>query len=894
MSGAQGSTRIRYADFLTERIHEGLNFNRNHRFFLIYGKNTSDEFLTKSMLRASLRETLWATLQANAFELVVFYNVKEKLFFLDERSYRNSKEIGALHSQASGRRRPTSSKMQPGPLGKRSVLRPQPPAEPQRPLPPERRPSAMADPAAMTNMDDLVRNREFRTALVVEDAENFFYRFEHEIKDQLATTLKGWNDMKTDNSNVVMFITSREPYDRESSETMLRIVEEFPELANLIKVATGEQRISSEGYILHVPAPYDDEVDRLISEFRLKSGVAVNWPEKNPLVRWLAAEQHSLKGLIGRFNESGKDNPISIETARRRKWISGDSDARPAHERLNELIGMQELKKQVERKTYALRAQLKQLARDPNASTEPMNLHIVLTGNPGTGKTTAARLIGEIYRDLGLMRRGHTIEARRENLVAEHVGGSAPKTNALINSALDGVLFIDEAYQLRQKSEDVFGDEAITTLLARMENDRHRLAVIVAGYEKEMVTFINSNPGLTSRFSRDNFIHIEDYSPQELFQICELMISRRGFTMNEEMRATIQNLMQGMYDSRQSERFTDPETGRSNYGNAREVRNLIAAISTRQAYRLRGEHSSKLSVEDIPEDFMSFANLAEDMAKSLDELLDELDTLVGMQAVKEVVAGLIDDYRVSLVWSDQSTEAATRHMIFTGNPGTGKTTVAKLVGKMLKSLGILKSGHLVPVTRGDLVAEYEGQTAPKTREVINRALNGILLIDEAYDLAHDDRDSFGKEAIAELVTSLENYRDRLIVILAGYTKEMQALVNTNPGIRSRIGHTIEFPDYDGDEMLEIFLRMAARARFEVTEDVRDELHRQFRLMYERRDRNFGNARDVRVMFFDKMTSKFNGRVAQAIRNKQDPKSVPRAFLLSDVPGASAKQSYSFK
>jgi SpoVK/Ycf46/Vps4 family AAA+-type ATPase len=192
---------------------------------------------------------------------------------------------------------------------------------------------------------------------------------------------------------------------------------------------------------------------------------------------------------------------------------------------------------------------------------------------------------------------------------------------------------------------------------------------------------------------------------------------------------------------------------------------------------------------------------------------------------------------------------ATRHMLFTGNPGTGKTTVARLVGRIFKALGLLKKGHFVEVTRDGLVGRYVGETAQKTKQVVESALDGVLFIDEAYALTRSDsQNDFGREAIDTLVPMMENHRDRLVVIVAGYSQEMQHFLDANSGIASRIQYPIEFPDYSGEDMHHIFLSLCQKNQYTCEQDALKHLHNYFSELYINRGRNFGNGRDVRNVY----------------------------------------------
>lgn len=242
-----------------------------------------------------------------------------------------------------------------------------------------------------------------------------------------------------------------------------------------------------------------------------------------------------------------------------------------------------------------------------------------------------------------------------------------------------------------------------------------------------------------------------------------------------------------------------------------------------------------------------FQGLEAHQRERLQQLQQELDSLVGLQSVKRVIRevqafALIQKYRQTL---QLTCEPMVLHTIFIGNPGTGKTTVARLFSQMLREMGILQKGHTVEVERADLVAEYIGQTAQKTREVIKQAQGGLLFVDEAYSLARGGERDFGKEAIDTLVKAMEDQRDRFAVILAGYPEPMNRFLEANPGLRSRFPITIEFPDYTDIELYKIALGMLEKREYSLTARAQQELIRQIRRLRQGDPATFGNARAVR-------------------------------------------------
>ena len=235
--------------------------------------------------------------------------------------------------------------------------------------------------------------------------------------------------------------------------------------------------------------------------------------------------------------------------------------------------------------------------------------------------------------------------------------------------------------------------------------------------------------------------------------------------------------------------------------------------------------------------------------KSMDEIFAELNELVGLEKIKKVLKDLVNLIELkNKAGSDLKIKDVNMHMIFLGNPGTGKTTVARIIAGMLYNLKYIKQNKLIEVSSKDLVAEYVGQTAPKTMSVIEKAMGGVLFIDEAYSLAtgNGQGSSYNEEAIATLIQAMENYRNNLVVIFAGYTKEMQGFLNANSGIASRIGYTLEFEDYTEDELLQIFKNMVTKSGFDITKEALEEARKVIRDYKD--TKNFGNARFARSLY----------------------------------------------
>jgi len=233
-----------------------------------------------------------------------------------------------------------------------------------------------------------------------------------------------------------------------------------------------------------------------------------------------------------------------------------------------------------------------------------------------------------------------------------------------------------------------------------------------------------------------------------------------------------------------------------------------------------------------------------------EELMEELDALVGLETVKEDIKTMINFLRICKLRQERGlkTPELSHHMVFSGNPGTGKTTIARLLSKIYKAIGLLEKGQLVEVDRAGLIAGYQGQTAIKTAEVVQSAIGGVLFIDEAYSLVQGDNDSYGKECIATVLKAMEDNRDQLVVIVAGYDDLMHKFIESNPGLKSRFNKYIHFPDYTGEEMEKIFLLQCKSNGYQIEEAGQKLIRDVFDRMYEMRDENFGNGRTVRNTF----------------------------------------------
>lgn len=532
-----------------------------------------------------------------------------------------------------------------------------------------------------------------------------------------------------------------------------------------------------------------------------------------------------------------------------------------SYDKLQKMIGLSLVKKQIDDIIATAVVEKERKQRNPK-QTKSNNYHMIFAGNPGTAKTTVAELFAQIAKEKNILKSGIIVKTGGNIL-----NGHSEYVQDLFDRARGGVLFIDEAYDITYPS-------TITTLLQEMENRHEEVIVVLAGYNESMRAFLDRNEGLTSRIPY--WIDFPDYTTDELMKIFQLMLDERGLTATEDAR----NEARDIFDKA---RYIE------DFGNGRYVRNVIENAMQNQSVRLlksnkdlkkrKNEEIFELMKEDI-------TMVGDDLSEHREpgEAQKELDEMIGLSSVKELIHKIIAHYKLTKRYLEEgiSRKIPSRHLVFMGNPGTAKTTVARLLAQILKDEKVLPTGKFVELGRADLVSPFVGGTAQQVKQAFRKARGGVLFIDEAYSLCDDHKGVGGDEAINTIVQEMENHHEDTIVIFAGYTNEMIEFINHNSGMPSRIAFTVNFDDYNVDELCAITKLMAKKRGMKITKQAFDKIRNNYTLTY--KEKNFGNGRYVRQLLEEAQMN-----LAMRLQNKNETKKRITTIEACDIPEIKPKK-----
>lgn len=498
--------------------------------------------------------------------------------------------------------------------------------------------------------------------------------------------------------------------------------------------------------------------------------------------------------------------------------------------------------------------------------------HYIFAGNPGTGKTTVGKMMGQFYHLMGVMGGAETLFVDASELIGNHVGDSRNKIVEKMQEAIDhnSVLYIDEAYQI---ADTAYSAEIVGAMMTKMTENAADFKIIFGMYSNRVEDFLKLNAGLSRRV---RIVEFPDYNPGQLVRIFDKTIESQGRTITEEAHHLIELLMEYKYNTRTE-----------SFGNAGEVKKLVADMKRlllrRTSRAAEGEERYRYTAEDIPSDQLE---LIRDQInpRTFDDIMKELNEQIGLSDLKEIILQKREQILYARKTGRSTYGIIPGYYFFVGNPGTGKSTSARLFGDCLHELGIVKTNRFFSCTAKDLIGTYMGETDKKTYELLKKSINGVLFIDEAYSLSYADSahsdSSYKKEALEQIIAFMDEpeHRKKCCIIFAGYEKDMQGLYKSNSGMRSRI-EEVHFRDYSPTEMYQIFALFCRKGGYSIAEGVEEYYTPIFGKMAEME--YFSNGRTARTVYEKTVANLISRVVRSEGLTEQEEKTIQLSDLLRE-------------
>jgi SpoVK/Ycf46/Vps4 family AAA+-type ATPase len=497
--------------------------------------------------------------------------------------------------------------------------------------------------------------------------------------------------------------------------------------------------------------------------------------------------------------------------------ISDDDDSLTSVlNELNNFIGLKNLKSSLSDFITYLNFVQERNQKGINTK-ENISANCIFLGNPGTGKTSVARLLGKFFKSIGLLEHGHVIEVDRAALVGEFIGETPQKTEKVINQAMGGILFIDEAYSLkRNKAEKDFGQESIDIILKRMEDSNGKFFVIAAGYTALMQNFLESNPGLKSRFT--HFFTFDDYSPEELTKIYKLFSSKEKFTLTNEAEELLTEKLKPICEQ-------VDET----FGNARFIRNLFNETKVQLSKRYQmlpyDERNfnamSKIIKEDILSAFNFYNRHNEGLTLNEDKLekhITELNNLVGLDDIKITFNKLLASIKVEQLKKERSIVATPKNFnsIFIAEQGSGTSTLARLFGKIFKELSFIENGQLVEIDSSLFHGLNKIDSYLMVDKMFQESVGKIILVNDSI-LTLQTKSDFSESLLQYFLKKLYLYKEKVIVILSANLEDIKELLTNVPVVENQFPNIYNFGRYSTRELLEIALNICQKKNYKLDE-----------------------------------------------------------------------------
>ena len=867
-----------------------------NRIFLIYG-NLDDMFMSPDLQRNNFRPFLNSYLKSLGYECIVFYSGAKNTgkYVLDDESAVMAINKNKSREQPQKKRRILSPRAKSQTLNE-EINATQQAKEPEKLIykQPKITPAEFLDDAKK-----MMADTKTKSAIIFTFFQDFVTDSSAPLQQYSELLSHLWDEYSlNDNKNICIFLAPQ--MDSESISQLFTHLnggeifqnrffnpdkslnsactvkiglpnnDEFRYMLEYLRlVGTSGKRINfkraSINKIISLLMFFSREADRKRNRDGYLSSVFENISQymKQQEKDYIDFNEDIVKKIYGKFSSDGSDDPL--ETLNNTKgWES-------VAKRINEIINDFKIKKSEALKKLSSEVINKKLLcanERIDISDDDINFnyvipHFILKGRPGVGKTTVARLIGRIFYDAGILKKGMTIEATREDLVDRYVGGTANRTKSKISEAQESVLFIDDAYSLIDKSdENNYPKEAIDEIVAAMTNTKQfRFCMIMAGYPEPMDELLKMNAGLKSRFSQANILTIEDYKPDILKNVFVSNCVKDGYKFSEDLDLDL--FFKNMYDQRD----------RANFGNARDVVSVAREAKMQASLR---DNSSRCIIKS---DFGSYAKFFEKHGvNSIDEIYREIDEkYVGLDFVKE----LFENVRLEILDAEDCKQRGIKpdvypdHYIFAGNPGTGKTTVGKMLGNFYNLMGVLGGSETIFVDASELIGSHVGESKNKVTEKIQEAIdkNSILYIDEAYQISDT---AYSSEIIGAMMTKMTENAADFKMIFGMYSNCVDDFLKLNVGLSRRL-RIINFPDYTPEQLVKIFdITIKAQGR-----TITDEAHKKIEAImedkYKNRAEDFGNAGEVKKLVID-MKRLLLKRTAQT-PNEQEK----YIYTIDDIP-----------
>lgn len=543
-------------------------------------------------------------------------------------------------------------------------------------------------------------------------------------------------------------------------------------------------------------------------------------------------------------NKQNTQQPKKLEQLQ--KTNSDNNSIKSLFEEFDNLVGLHNLKQSL-RDFISYLEFVKERKAKGIETNENISANCIFLGNPGTGKTTVARILGRFFKAIGLLKNGHVVEVDRASLIGEYIGETAQKTEKVINQALGGILFIDEAYSLkRDKNSNDFGQEAIDIILKRMEDYKDKFFVIAAGYPELMEKFINSNPGLKSRFT--HHFYFDDYNSSELAEIFKIFSEKEKYSFNEDAEKFLIEKLDSLIDN------TD-----GSFGNARFIRNLFSEtkIELSKRYHLLEDEEKDFNslntilISDIQSAWLNINNRNNSVVKSnekIDRYVNEINNLVGLSSVKTTFNRIIASIKVDKLKSEKSISSVhkTYNSIFIAEPGSGTSTVARLFAKSLFASNKLSKGQLIEID-SSLFSGLSKLDAYLTMDELFKKLSGNVILVNDVTASLQCLKHFSDSLLQYFLKKLYLMNDEVTAILSGTREEIEIIIESFPVLESQFPNKFEFEPYTNRQLLEIALSICQKKNYQLDEGAWQQLLELIDEMRQGKNRNFYNARSIKEL-----------------------------------------------